>query len=924
MPSPSMPNPFRRARFLPFMAGLATLWSLNSLADTHSVTIDTCNSSDFQALLHPATNTPTASAFWLNRELVQWPNTSTTGNFRLYYSMTGKLVATAGSKVSGADGAVALGMVDTKTQPVPETLRTRFKYLPDGAVLRLTKTDTAQLETLHKAQVLIVQENKKGDVIAATALQIAGALDDIYASASNAKDLGVTVTKTNTQFKLWAPTAQQVSVCTYATGSAKATAVDALQWDAQSGIWSLDKSADLSGQYYKYVVDVFVRGAGVVRNLVTDPYSVSLTADSKRSYIVDLNSPSVTPKGWDKTAPPDTVRTLADQSMYELHVRDFSINDKSVKAANRGKYLAFTEKDSNGVKHLRHLAKAGMTDVHLLPIYDIATVPEVNCAVPEIKGGPNSETQQAAISAVDGKDCFNWGYDPFHYNSPEGSYSSDPTDGAKRILETRKMVMALHDIGLRVGMDVVYNHTFQSGQGEKSVLDRVVPGYYHRYNLTGDVEHSTCCENTATENLMMGKLMVDSAVIWARDYKMDSFRFDLMGHQPLSVMKELQAAVNAASGREVQMIGEGWNFGEVGGNARFVQAAQLNLGGTGIGSFSDRARDYIRGQSYSDSGEMWITRKGYVNGLANPDQSRADLLKAADMVRVGLAGTLRDYSFITADGNRKAMHNIDYSGNPAGYTSQPGEAVNYVENHDNQTLFDVNVYKLPTDISREERARVQVLALATTAFSQGIAYFHAGVEILRSKSMDRDSFNSGDWFNRLDWTYNDNYFGTGMPTKLRNIDYYSMVKPLLANPAIKPTKTEIVQTRDMFLDLLRIRSSSTLFRLKTLEEVQQRLHFYNTGAKQNGAVIVGKLNGRGYEGANYDSLLYFINVATEPQTLVIPEEKNGAYTLHPVHLSKTAGDPRPAAHAKYNASAGSFIIPARTALVFVKQHSVKH
>jgi len=605
--------------------------------------------------------------------------------------------------------------------------------------------------------------------------------------------------------------------------------------------------------------------------------------------------------------------------MYELHVRDFSINDMSVKAEHRGKYLAFTELESNGMKHLRSLASAGMTDVHLLPIYDIGTIPEVDCVTPKIKGTADGTSQQAAVNAVANKDCFNWGYDPYHYNTPEGSYSSDPQDAAKRIREVREMVMALHKAGLRVGMDVVYNHTFQAGQNERSVLDRIVPGYYHRYNLTGDMERSTCCENTATENLMMGKLMVDSAVLWATAYKMYSFRFDLMGHQPLAVMKELQTAVNTASGRDIHLIGEGWNFGEVGGNARFVQAAQLNLGGTGIGSFSDRARDYVRGQSYSDSGTVMITHKGYVNGLASPDQSRADLLKAADMVRVGLAGTLRDYAFVTADGTRKRLSEIDYSGNPAGYTSQPGEAVNYVENHDNQTLFDVNVYKLPTDISREERARVQVLALATTAFSQGIAYFHAGVEILRSKSMDRDSFNSGDWFNRLDWSYNDNYFGTGMPTKLRNKDYYTVVKPFLANPAIKPTRTEILQTRDMFLDLLRIRSSSTLFRLKNAEEVQQRLQFYNTGKDQNGAVIVGKLDGKNYAGANFGALMYFINVATEAQTLVIPDEKNHHYTLHPIHLNKAASDPRPAAHAKYNAADGSFIIPARTALVFVEQ-----
>ncbi len=163
--------------------------------------------------------------------------------------------------------------------------------------------------------------------------------------------------------------------------------------------------------------------------------------------------------------------------------------------------------------------------------------------------------------------------------------------------------MNLHRAGLRVGMDVVYNHTFASGQKEKSVLDRVVPGYYHRLDAAGAVTQSTCCDNTATENAMMAKLMVDSAVLWAKHYRMDSFRFDLMGHQPRAAMERLQSAVNMATGRDVQLIGEGWNFGEVENGARFVQASQLSLNGSGIGTFSDRARDAARGGSAGDAGE---------------------------------------------------------------------------------------------------------------------------------------------------------------------------------------------------------------------------------------------------------------------------------------------------------------------------------
>jgi pullulanase/glycogen debranching enzyme len=290
-----------------------------------------------------------------------------------------------------------------------------------------------------------------------------------------------------------------------------------------------------------------VRNLGIVRNRVTDPYSLSLGANSQRSYIVDLDDPALMPPGWNSKARPDKVRAQTDMVIYELHVRDFSINDATVSAAHRGNYLAFTEADSDGMRHLRALSAAGLTDVHLLPVFDLATVPETDCVTPSPSGGPASESQQAAVAAVKDRDCFNWGYDPWHYSAPEGSYASYARDGAIRILEFRQMLQALRDAGLRVGMDVVYNHTSAAGQDPKSVLDRIVPGYYHRLNGEGDIETSTCCANTATEHRMMARLMIDSAVVWARDYRIDSFRFDLMGHQPRAAMESLQVAVNATS-----------------------------------------------------------------------------------------------------------------------------------------------------------------------------------------------------------------------------------------------------------------------------------------------------------------------------------------------------------------------------------------
>ncbi|HEY5612575.1 MAG TPA: DUF3372 domain-containing protein, partial [Lysobacter sp.] len=612
--------------------------------------------------------------------MLRWPGIAAQGRFRLYHSADARLVATPGQRVSGADGYLPLEFPDH----VPASVVERFRFVPDGIELALHDGDVAKLPGLLTQQVLLVREDAGGRVLDVTYLQTPGALDDLYAAAATATDLGASVSPGETGFRLWAPTARAVSVCRYDTGAGKAVASDALRRDDSTGVWSHTTGGDLSGRYYTYLVDVFVPGVGVVRNRVTDPYSVSLTTDSRRSYIADLDAPGLKPAGWDAAPRPAALAAQTDMVIYELHVRDFSIGDASVDPAHRGKYLAFTERGSNGMRHLKALANAGMTDVHLLPVFDLASVPEAGCVTPAIPdAAADSETQQAAVVATAARDCFNWGYDPWHFNAPEGSYASDAADGATRIRELRAMVMALHAAGLRVGMDVVYNHTSASGQDGKSVLDRIVPGYYHRLDANGVVERSTCCDNTATEHAMMAKLMLDSAVLWATQYRIDSFRFDLMGHQPRAAMETLQARVNAATGRHVNLIGEGWNFGEVADGARFVQASQLSLNGSGIGTFSDRARDAIRGGGPADHGEALVAEQGYINGLvydrnaqADPQRPLSDLMHAADLVRVGLAGSIRDYPFTSHAGAITTLHGIDYKGQPAGYASEPGEVVN--------------------------------------------------------------------------------------------------------------------------------------------------------------------------------------------------------------------------------------------------------
>lgn len=882
--------------------------------------LDACNGTGFQSVLQASPASVEARAVWLNGRLARWPGATGQGVFKLYHSPNGSIVATPNAKVSGASGALVMqafaGAPDAGSAA-------RFKYVGAGPTLAVADADLARLPALHREQLVLVQENPDGTVRAATRLQAAGALDDLFAPAAAAPGLGAVPAKRKTAFGLWAPTAQQVQVCTYDSGSGPASAIEAMRLDTASGVWRLDKAGDLSGKYYKYVVDVIVDGAGLVRNLVTDPYSVSLTTDSTRSYIANLASPSLKPPGWDRTRAPSRVKAQTDMVVYELHVRDFSINDPSVAPQQRGKYGAFGQAGSNGMRHLAALSRAGLTDIHLLPVYDIATVPERGCAVPAPAGAADGSAQQALIKQSAHTDCFNWGYDPYHYSAPEGSYASDPADGARRIIELREMVMNLHRTGLRVGMDVVYNHTFASGQNEKSVLDRIVPGYYHRLNAAGVVERSTCCDNTATENLMMARLMIDSAELWTREYKIDSFRFDLMGHQPRAVMEQLQARVNRAAGRHVQLLGEGWNFGEVENGARFVQASQLALGGSGIGTFSDRGRDHVRGGSASDAGDKLVVRQGYINGLVYDPNALAgkrapsELLTSADMVKVGLAGSIGSYALRTHTDATVKLAAIDYNGQNAGYASEPGEAVNYVENHDNQTLYDINVFKLPLATSTAERARVQMLGAAINAFSQGVAYFHAGIDTLRSKSLDRNSFNSGDWFNRLDWSYRDNYFGTGLPPEADNGKDYALIKPLLANQALKPAPADIAFARDAFRDLLRIRASSTLFRLRSAADIRQRLHFYNTGSQQVPTVVAARIDGKGYPGAGFKAVNYFINVDKVAHGIAIDPAQAGRMRLHPVHSAPGAADRR-AASAAYDRATGMLSIPPRTAVVFVE------
>jgi pullulanase-type alpha-1,6-glucosidase len=529
------------------------------------------------------------------------------------------------------------------------------------------------------------------------------------------------------------------------------------------------------------------------------------------------------------------------------------------------------------------------------------------------------------VIAVNDLDGFNWGYDPFHFNVPEGSYSTN-ADGVQRIIEFREMVQSLNQNDLRVVMDVVYNHTNASGQGQKSVFDKIVPGYYHRLNADGVVEKSTCCENTATEHMMMQKFMLDSVQLWAEAYKVDGFRFDLMGHHMKENMIEVRDLLDTID-PSIYVYGEGWNFGEVADGIRGENATQINLAGTGIGTFNDRLRDAVRGGGPFDGGESLVTNQGFINGAYYDmnDMSlaagltathRAELMLSADQIRVGLAGNLADYSFTDRTGTQVTGSQVDYNGSPAGYNQDPQEHIIYVSAHDNQTLYDNNVYKVPTQTTMANRVRVQNLGLDLTMLSQGVPFFHAGVDMLRSKSLERDSYNSGDWFNKLDFTYMNNNFGVGIPPKAEGDD--ALMAPFLRDPNLQPTQTDILSSVTHMHNLLQIRNSTPLFRLQTEQDVMDRLAFHNTGADQLPGLIVMSISdmvsGTTDLDPNHEMVVVLFNANDEAQVFTETALVGVDLELHPVQQASADAVVKTAT---FDSSTGVFNLPARTTAVYV-------
>jgi len=872
----------------------------------------------------PRGNIAKQQAMWVNRDTIVW---NTVGSpkytYFLHYDPNGELQSTP----QGIAGGQTISLTFTSAGPGDEVLK-QNPYLAGFSAFKLSPADLTKIPEIVKGQIAVSARDQNGKLVDASGVQIWGVLDDVFFTDSS---LGVTWADGKPTLRVWSPTARSIQLQLYDDSTTTPDTTLPMILDPQTGVWSAVGDASWKNKFYLYEVEVYVPSTGKIeKNLVTDPYSFSLSTNSLRSQIVDLAEAALQPPDWSKLTKP-VLAAPEDAVIYELHVRDFSVNDQTVPAAERGTFKAFTELNSNGMKHLQQLAEAGLTHVHLLPAFDIASVDEDKTTwkspdVEKLKAMPgDSDQQQALIAPLVDRDGFNWGYDPYHYTVPEGSYSTDP-NGATRILEFRDMVQALNHSGLRVVMDVVYNHTNASGQNPKSVLDKIVPGYYHRLNAKGEIETSTCCQNTATEHKMMEKLMIDSLLTWARAYKIDGFRFDLMGHHTRENMVNVRQALDALTlekdgvdGKSIYIYGEGWDFGEVANNARGVNASQLNIGGTGIGVFNDRLRDGARGGSpFAPLPEQGFTTGLYEtpNGYETrpPADQQARLIEYMDWIRAGLAGNLRDFPLQKANGDVVPAANIKYNGKPAAYTLDPQENINYVSAHDNETIFDAVQAKAPTSTLLADRIRMNNLALDLALLGQGVPFFHAGDELLRSKSLDRNSYNSGDWFNQLDFTYQSDNWAVGLPLAGDNAGQWPVIQPLLADAKLKPASAEIQSAQTHFEEMLKIRKGSNLFRLQTDDQIKQHLSFYNTGPDQQLGVIAMRLSNSGESRLDdpFGEIMVIFNATSTEQTVQVDELKNLPFELHPLQAAS-----QDAMLKQAKVDRGTFTVPARTTAVFV-------
>jgi len=552
------------------------------------------------------------------------------------------------------------------------------------------------------------------------------------------EDLGLTYTPQASAFRVYSPAAEAMMLRLYEEGEGGAALETIAMKRYLGGTWSVTVEGDLKGRYYTFQVQV--NGEWLAE--VPDPYVRSVGVNGRRGMVLDLDETD--PKGWEQDRRPP-LEHVNDIIVYELHVRDVSIDPNSG-IEHKGKFLGLTErgtKTPTGLSTgLDHIAGLGVTHVHLLPVFDFRSIDE-------------SQSPQTR---------YNWGYDPQNYNVPEGTYATDPYDGAVRIREFKHLVQAFHDAGLRVVMDVVYNHT---GDTEGSVFNQLAPGYYYRQREDGSFSDASACGNeTASERPMMRKFIVESVVYWAEEYHIDGFRFDLMGIHDIETMNAVSAALREID-PTIFVYGEGWTAGDspLPENRRALKKHTHRM--DGVAAFSDDIRDAIKGHVFTHDAP------GFASGQPGLKES----------IRFG----------VVASTEHPQIHydSVNYSNGP--WAAEPSQTMTYVSCHDNHTLWDRLELSRP-DAPEEERIRMHKLALTTVLTSQGVAFLHAGTELLRTKQGVENSYESPDAINRIDWSRKGRYAGT-----------YEYVRALIRlrknHPAFRMTSTEQIRRHLNFLDI---------------------------------------------------------------------------------------------------------------------------
>ncbi|WP_445772165.1 pullulanase-type alpha-1,6-glucosidase [Rheinheimera sp.] len=867
-----------------------------------------------------------AAAHWLDQHTFVWVSAiaATAAEVKLHHAADASLEVDFDEKIPGsAVSLTPVSLTDEQKALVPH-LAEQSAFSVDFSA--------DEAKAMLKNQLVLAAYDSENVLLAATYVQAAKVLDDLYTKGDADADeatLGIQYQDGGINASVWAPTARSIKLKVYDAGKSL-TATHEMTLDSATGIWRYAGDSALDRQFYRYEVTVYHPLTRKVETTeATDPYSLNVSTNGRYSQFVNLNDDDLKPAGWDDRTVP-TVAKPEDIVIYQGHVRDFSIRDQSVTAANRGKYLAFTETDSEPVKHLKSLADNGLTHFHILPLNDQANINEdanrrieltdtvgrlcqLNAAAPVcastsagesllsvLEGySPFGEKAQELVQAIRSIDGFNWGYDPHHFIAPEGSYASNP-DGVARVTEVRAMNKALNDLGLRTVLDVVYNHTSASGLNTTSVFDKIVPGYYHRYDpVSGAMERSTCCENTATEHRMFEKFMQDSMVILVRDFGFNDFRFDVMGHHPKDSILATRDIVRSVT-HDVYFYGEGWNFGEVADNRLFVQAKQQDMAGSGVGTFNDRIRDEVR------------------DAVLFSNAATEENLRKQDLIRIGLAGTLKDYVLESYQGIAGPASSYTWNGQAAGYAEKPADIINYVSKHDKETLWDKLQYGLTASMTLAERVRAQNVAIAIPLMSQGIPFLQMGGDFLRSKSMDQDSYDAGDWFNFVDFTMQSNNFGVGLPLAEKNAANWKAIGNILTNPNAKPEPEDIQFASAVFKEFLSIRAGSPLFRLATAQDVFDRVGFHNIGKNQTPGLIVMSIDdGTGLTDLDpqHDALVVMINGTGQEQSHTIPTA--AGFDLHPIQQASVDTNVTTASFSA-GVDEGSFTVPAQTIAVFVK------